>query len=229
MRILVVDDETEMAALVARGLSAAGHEVLTAHDGLEALSLAHEHTFDAAVLDVMMPGMTGFELCRWLKGSDPQIMVVLLTARDAVDDRIRGLDEGADDYLVKPFAMAELTARIRAIHRRDTLTPQTHISFGSIDLDLFSHQAEVDRRSLPLSRTEFDVLRTLVQAEGDVVPRLRLFEAVWGSAANIDPNILDQYVSYLRRKLREKDADCRISTVRGVGYRLEKTPKEARS
>lgn len=227
MRILVVDDETEMAALVARGLSAEGHEVDIAHDGLEALSLAHERAFDAAVLDVMMPGMTGFELCRWLKGSDPQIMVVLLTARDAVDDRIRGLDEGADDYLVKPFAMAELTARIRAIHRRDVLTPQTHISFGPIDLNLFAHEVEVDRRPLPLSRTEFDVLRALVQAEGEVVARPRLLEAVWGTAANIDPNILDQYVSYLRRKLREKSADCRITTVRGVGYRLEKIAEEA--
>ncbi len=220
MRILVVDDEVEMAALVARGLSGEGYEVHTAHNGLEALSLAHERSFDAAVLDVMMPGMTGFELCRWLKRNLPQIMVVLLTARDAVDDRIRGLDDGADDYLVKPFAMAELTARIRAIHRRDALSPQTHISLGDIDLDLFDHHAEIDGRPMPLSRTEFDVLRALVLAQGEVVPRPHLLEVVWGSSANIDPNVLDQYVSYLRRKLRGRHADCRIETVRGVGYRL---------
>lgn len=223
MRILVVDDETEMAALVARGLFGEGHEAATAHSGLEALSLAHETNFDAAILDVMMPGMSGFELCRWLKRKDPQTMVILLTARDAVDDRIRGLDEGADDYLVKPFAMAELTARIRAIHRRDVLSPQTRISMGNVELDLFKHEVAVDRRRMALSRTEFDVLRTLIIAEGEVVARAVLLDAVWGSSENIDPNVLDQYVSYLRRKLRDKTADIRIETARGIGYRLVRT------
>lgn len=220
MRILVVDDETEIAALVARGLSEAGHAVTTAPNGLEALSQALAQAFDVAVLDVMMPGMSGFELCRWLKERDEQMMVILLTARDAVDDRVRGLDEGADDYMVKPFALAELVARIRAIHRRDALTPQARISAGDIELSLFDHTAEVAGRSLQLSRTEFDLLHDLVRAEGQVVTRTQLFARVWGTSENINPNVLDQYVSYLRRKLVAKHAATRIETLRGVGYRL---------
>jgi len=220
MRILVVDDEQEMASLVARGLAAEDHEVRTAADGVSALTLLREDPVDVAVLDVMMPGMDGFELCRWIKRDDPRTVVILLTARDAVDDRVRGLDEGADDYLVKPFSMAELAARIRAIQRRDALAPASRTVRGEVELDLLRGAAVLRGRPLALSRTEFDLLRVLL-GEEEVVPRTRLLEEVWGTATGIDPNVLDQYVSYLRRKLASHGAGARISTVRGVGYRWE--------
>lgn len=228
MRVLVVDDEAEMAALIERGLASEGHTVSVAANGIDALSLTLEQTFDVAVLDVMMPGMTGFEVCRWLKAKDPRMVVILLTARDQVDDRVYGLDQGADDYMIKPFAMAELSARIQAIHRRDVLAPPARISAGEIELDLFRHRAEVGGADLPLSRTEFDVLRTLASCHDEVVPRSLLLEEVWGSSDHIDPNVLDQYVSYLRRKLAAKRADMRIETIRGVGYRLTATSSTGR-
>ena len=197
MDILVVDDETEMAALVARGLTKDGHNVRTASTGLEGLACALEHPFDVAVLDV-----------------------ILLTARGAVDDRVRGLDDGADDYITKPFAMAELLARIRAIHRRDALGTPDRVASGTVDLDLFHHHVKVNGAELPLSRTEFDVLRSLVMAEEAVVPRSQLLKEIWGTESYINPNVLDQYVSYLRRKLLSAHADRQIETVRGIGYRL---------
>lgn len=220
MDILVVDDETEMAALVARGLTKDGHNIRTASTGLEGLACALEHPFDVAVLDVMMPGMSGFELCRWLKVKDPRMVVILLTARGAVDDRVRGLDDGADDYITKPFAMAELLARIRAIHRRDALGTPDRVASGTVNLDLFHHHVKVNGAELPLSRTEFDVLRSLVMAEEAVVPRSQLLKEIWGTESYINPNVLDQYVSYLRRKLLSAHADRQIETVRGIGYRL---------
>ncbi len=225
MDILVVDDEGEMAALISRGLTTEGHSVFTATNGLEGLAYCLHHHVDVAVLDVMMPGMTGFELCRWLKKNDPRIAVILLTARDAVDDRVRGLDDGADDYITKPFAMAELCARIRAIARRDALSAPEHLAFGSIELDTAGRDARINGTLLSLSRTEFDVLRALVTAQGEVVTRRALLTDIWGSEHHIDPNVLDQYVSYVRRKLAATGTDTHIETVRGVGYRIS-TPSE---
>ena len=220
MRILVVDDEPEITALVARGLRAEGHEVETAADGIDALAQEAERPFDVAVVDLMMPGMSGVELCRWLKRRDPRIVVIVLTARDGIDDRIRGLDEGADDYMVKPFALAELAARIRAIQRRDALSPVLALEVGDLVLDLPRRAVLAAARDLPLSRTEFDVLRALAEASPEVVPRPALLTEVWGAADGVDPNVLDQYVSYLRRKLAARGTATRIYTVRGVGYRL---------
>ncbi|GAA2230989.1 response regulator transcription factor [Promicromonospora sukumoe] len=220
MRVLVVDDEAEMAALLARGLLDEGHDVTTAPDGIAALTDAARQPFDVAVLDVMMPGMSGFELCRHLKRQDATTAIILLTARDAIDDRVRGLDAGADDYMIKPFAFAELSARIRAVRRRDALTAQSRLTVGTVDVDLHRHRAEAGGRPVPLSRTEFDVLRVLAEAGGEVVRRTALLEEVWGSSENIDPNVLDQYVSYLRRKLAAAAPDVQIETTRRVGYAL---------
>ena len=220
MRILVVDDEPEMTALLSRGLTEEGHEVVTAYDGVTALSIALAQAFDVAVLDVGLPGMSGFELCRRVKEHDPTIAVILLTARDAVDDRVRGLDSGADDYMIKPFAFAELAARIRAIRRRDSLNAPSRLTVAAIDIDLHRHRAEVDGRAIPLSRTEFDVLRVLAADAGTTIARTTLLHEVWGSADHIDPNILDQYVSYLRRKIATPESGARIVTTRGIGYAL---------
>ncbi len=223
MRVLVVDDEVEMAALLARGLAVEGYEVDVAADGIEAMTLAGEQKYDLAVLDVSMPGMSGFELCRRLRDQVRGIGILLLTARDAVDDRVRGLDAGADDYLTKPFAFAELAARLRALRRREAV-PTSSIEFGGLSIDLESQRISSGEHETRLSRTEFDLLRLLASRPDEVVPRPEILDTVWGSAAYIDQNIVDQYVSYLRKKLDSIDAGVRIVTARGVGFRLTAGP-----
>jgi len=220
MRILVVDDEPEMVALLARGLTAEGHDVEPALDGIAAMTAAKAGAFDVAILDVMLPGMSGLELSRRLKEHDPTIAVILLTARDAVDDRVRGLDSGADDYMVKPFEFAELAARIRAVRRRDALSTPSTITVAGLTIDLHRHRFHIGNREVALSRTEFDVLRVLAVDAGATVSRTKILDEVWGSIAYIDSNIVDQYVSYLRRKLDQESAGARIVTVRGVGFAL---------
>ncbi|THG33615.1 response regulator transcription factor [Naasia lichenicola] len=220
MRILVVDDEPEMAALVSRGLTSEGHDVVSAHDGVTALGEVLESPFELAVLDVMLPGMSGFELCRRIKERDETTAVILLTARDAVDDRVRGLDAGADDYMIKPFAFAELAARVRAVRRRDALSAPARMEVGTVVIDLRRHRVRCGEKDLPVSRTEFDVLRVLAEKVRETVSRAQLLGEVWGTTENIDPNIVDQYVSYLRRKLDASGADVRIVTARGVGFSL---------
>ncbi|WP_411557099.1 response regulator transcription factor [Plantibacter sp. MPB07] len=229
MRILVVDDEREMAGLLSRGLGSDGHDVTTAFDGPTALDLARQAIapvsgvdagFQVAVVDVMLPGLSGFAVCRELKGLDPTLAVILLTARDAVDDRVRGLDAGADDYMIKPFAFAELAARIRAVRRRDALTVQPRLDVGGLTLDLHRHRARVGDHDVPLSGTEFDVLRVLATDPGVVVSRAAMLREVWETFDNIDPNVVDQYISRLRRKLDLAEAGVRIVTSRGVGFSL---------
>lgn len=229
MRILVVDDEREMAGLLSRGLGSDGHDVTTAFDGPTALDLARQAIapasggdagFQVAVVDVTLPGLSGFAVCRELKGLDPTLAVILLTARDAVDDRVRGLDAGADDYMIKPFAFAELAARIRAVRRRDALTVQPRLDVGGLTLDLHRHRARVGDHDVPLSGTEFDVLRVLASEPGVVVSRAAMLREVWETFDNIDPNVVDQYISRLRRKLDLAEAGVRIVTSRGVGFSL---------
>lgn len=219
LRILAVEDEPEMADLLARGLRGEGYVVDVAEDGVQAITLANEGGYDIAILDVMLPGMSGFELCRWLRRRDEALAIILLTARDAVDDRVRGLDAGADDYLTKPFEFIELAARLRALRRRDAIGAST-MEISGLHIDMTRHQISTQDGELRLSRTEFDLLRLLAARVGDVLPRAEILESIWGSAAFIDPNIVDQYVSYIRRKLDAVDAPVRIATVRGVGFRL---------
>jgi two-component system OmpR family response regulator len=219
MRVLVVDDEVEMAALLARGLVGEGYEVDVAADGIQAMTLAGEQRYDLAVLDVTMPGMSGFELCRRLRDQVRGIGILLLTARDAVDDRVRGLDAGADDYLTKPFAFAELAARLRALRRREA-APTSSLEIGGMTIDLETQRISAGGNGTRLSRTEFDLLRLLASRPDEVVPRPEILDTVWGSASYIDPNIVDQYVSYLRKKLDAIGAGVRIVTARGVGFRL---------
>jgi len=219
MHVLVVDDETEMAALLARGLAGEGYQVDVATDGIRAITLAGDQRYDLAVLDVMMPGMSGFELCRRLRDQVPGIGIILLTARDAVDDRVRGLDAGADDYLTKPFAFAELAARLRALRRREAHVP-TALEIGGLAIDLSGQRMTAGGREARLSRTEFDLLRLLATHRDQVLPRAEILETIWGSGSFIDPNIVDQYVSYLRKKLDSISAPVRIITARGVGFRL---------
>lgn len=219
LRILVVEDEPEMAALLARGLRTEGYAVDLADNGIDAIGLSTAEPYDIAVLDVMLPGMSGFELCRRLRQQTQGIAILLLTARDAVDDRVRGLDSGADDYLTKPFVFAELAARLRALRRRDAIG-MTRMDVGSLQIDLTRHRIVLGDREVQLSRTEFDLLRLLAENSTRVLPRAEILDAIWGSAAYIDTNIVDQYVSYVRRKLESVGSSVRVVTSRGVGFQL---------
>ncbi|MGN8051361.1 response regulator transcription factor [Curtobacterium sp. 22159] len=222
--ILVVEDDPAMGALVERGLSGEGHTVTVVTDGIAALVAARSQPYDAAAIDVMLPEMTGFEVCRRLREMGQDLPVILVTARDALDDRVFGLDSGADDYLTKPFAIAELNARLRAQLRRRAAGGATVSTAGSVRLDTVAVRASVRGRDLPLSVKEFSLLRYLIQGSPSVRTRAEVLEEVWGSAEHFDPTIVDQYVSYVRKKLQAAGADVVIRTVRGVGYALEVVP-----
>ena len=219
LRILIVEDEPEMADLLARGLRSEGYLVDIADNGADAISLAADGGYDIAVLDVMLPGMSGFEVCRWLRRQNDGLAIILLTARDAVDDRVKGLDAGADDYLTKPFEFAELAARLRALRRRDAIGA-ARVDLRGLQIDISRQTISAGGTELRLSRTEFDLLRLLAVNQGRVMPRAEILDTIWGSATYIDPNIVDQYVSYVRRKLHAVDTPVRIVTARGVGYEL---------
>ena len=209
-----------MGALIRRGLTGEGYEITLVTNGMEALIAAANSEFAAAAIDVMMPEMTGFEVCRHLRQHGSTLPVLLITARDAIEDRVFGLDSGADDYLTKPFAFAEFSARIRALVRRDASTPKPVLRIGRLNLDTAAVRATVDDRPLPLSTKEFSLLRYLASRRGETVSRVDILQEVWGTTRHIDPTIVDQYIRYLRRKLEPVAADVSIRTVRGSGYVL---------
>jgi len=209
-----------MGALVQRGLREEGYEVTLVGNGVDALIAAANEDFSAAAIDVMLPEMTGFEICRHLRQRGSTLPVLLLTARDAVEDRVFGLDSGADDYLTKPFAFAEFSARIRALVRRDAASTKPILRVGRLELDPLAVRAVVDGSPIALSTKEFALLRLLVSRPGESLSRSEILQEVWGTTKHIDQTIVDQYVSYLRRKLDPAEPGVSIVTVRGVGYQL---------
>ena len=209
-----------MGALVERGLREEGYEVTLVGNGMEALIAAANDDFSAAAIDVMLPEMTGFEICRHLRQRGSTLPVLLLTARDAVEDRVFGLDSGADDYLTKPFAFAEFSARIRALVRRDSATAKAVLRVGRLELDPMTVRAVIAGTPVALSTKEFALLSLLVSRPGESLTRTEILQEVWGTTKHIDQTIVDQYVSYLRRKLEPTDSGVSIVTVRGVGYQL---------
>ena len=220
MRVLVVEDEPRMATLLERGLREEGYAVDVAADGTNGLWLGTENDYDAVVLDVLLPGIDGFEICRRLRAADRWAPVLLLTARDAVDDRVRGLDAGADDYLTKPFSFAELAARVRALVRRRSGSRPALLEVGDLTLDPAVHRACRGDVELALSPKEMALLELLMRHVGDAVTRTQILEHVWDFAYDGLSNVVDQYIGYLRRKIdRPFDRDD-IETIRGVGYRL---------
>jgi two-component system OmpR family response regulator len=221
VKLLVVEDEDEMGRLLVRGLTAEGYEVERVANGIEGLISATAVAYSAAIVDVMLPGMSGFEFCRHLRSQSATLPILLLTARDAVDDRVKGLDAGADDYLTKPFAFAELSARIRALLRREISGPQVSLTIGSLVIDSHARKATVADTALSLSPKEFDLLRLLASRPGAILTRTEILDEVWGRTEHIDANVVDQYVSYLRRKLDPIGSDVSIATRRGIGYGLE--------
>jgi len=209
-----------MGALVERGLREEGYDVTLVGNGMEALIAAANEDFSAAAIDVMLPEMTGFEICRHLRQRGSTLPVLLLTARDAVEDRVFGLDSGADDYLTKPFAFAEFSARIRALVRRDSAAAKAVLRVGRLELDPMTVRAVINGTPVALSTKEFALLSLLVSRPGESLTRTEILQEVWGTTKHIDQTIVDQYVSYLRRKLEPTDSGVSIVTVRGVGYQL---------
>jgi two-component system, OmpR family, response regulator MprA len=217
VRILVVDDEPSVRDALDRALRLDGYRVQLAGDGQQALERLAEDPPDAVVLDVLMPEPDGLEVCRRLRAAGDRTPVLLLTARDAVPDRVRGLDAGADDYLVKPFALEELTARLRALLRRSGAPVGEVLRYAGLKLDPGAHTVERDGRPVELTRTEFLLLELLLRHPRQVLTRGQIFEHVWGYDFGPSSNSLEVYVGYLRRKLGDPRL---IQTVRGVGYVL---------
>jgi two-component system response regulator MprA len=218
-RILVVDDDSRIAAAVRRALVYEGYAVDVAGDGRAALDSAATLPPDVVVLDVMLPDIDGIEVCRRLR-ADGDVPILMLTARDGVTDRVRGLDTGADDYLVKPFAHEELLARVRALLRRRTSAPGSALSYADLTLDPAAHEVTRDGRLVDLTALEFQLLEHFLRHSRHVLTRDQLLEAVWGFDAETTSNLVDVYVGYLRAKLESAGEPRLIQTVRGVGYVL---------
>ncbi|KUN83610.1 two-component system response regulator [Streptomyces bungoensis] len=223
MHYLVVDDETRLTDLVVRYLTESGHTAEGRYDGPTGLAAARDPRLDGIVLDVMLPGLGGVEVCRTLRGEGVDVPVILLTARGAISERVAGLDAGADDYLVKPFAMEELLARLRAISRR---RPDStgRLQVGDLVLDPAQQRAWRAGTELDLSRREFAVLRVLMENAGRVVSRLQLLDEVWDGETDLRSNAIDVHVSKVRAKVDRAFGRTTITTLRGRGYRLEIIP-----
>jgi two-component system OmpR family response regulator len=220
MRALVVEDEPKMAALLRRGLVEDGYAADVAGTGEEALRMARAVPYDAIVLDVMLPGLGGFDVCRRLRSSGVWSPVLLLTARDGVDDRVVGLDAGADDYLTKPFSFAELLARLRALTRRGLFERRTVLEVGSLRLDPATRQVWRKDVQLELSAKEFALLETFMRRPGHVLSRVDLLDHAWDYGYESRSNVVDVYVGYLRAKIDRPFGLRSIETIRNAGYRL---------
>jgi two-component system OmpR family response regulator len=221
MRLLLVEDDVKLVRVLERGLTGEGYAVDVAYTGDDALRLALASDYDAVVLDVMLPGPDGFSVCRQMRSADRRSPVLMLTARTDVSDRIRGLDAGADDYLVKPFDFGELVARLRALRRRATAEPPAPVGVAGLELDPETRVVTREGREVELTAREYDVLEVLALSAGQVVARAELLERVWKDDPGVSLNIVDVYVGYLRRKLDGPAAPSLIRTVRGVGFLLE--------
>jgi two-component system OmpR family response regulator len=222
MRALVVEDEVKMAALIRRGLVEEGYAADVARTGEEALWMARATPYDAIVLDVMLPGRNGLEVCRSLRESGVWSPILMLTALDGVEDKVSGLDSGADDYLSKPFSFAELLARLRALTRRGPSERPAVLEVGTLRLDPATRQAWRGEDEVDLSAKEFALLETFMRNPGDVLTRLDLLEHAWDYGYENRSNVVDVYVRYLRAKIDRPFGIDSIETVRGVGYRLRR-------
>jgi two-component system, OmpR family, response regulator len=222
MRVLVVEDEPKMATVVSRGLREEGHAADVAARGEDALWMANATPYDAIVLDVMLPGLDGFATCRQLREQGVWAPVLMLTARDAVGDRVSGLDAGADDYLLKPFSFAELLARLRALVRRAPAERPTLLEAGDLRLDPAARRVWRGETELELSTKEFALLELLLRRRGEALSRGQLLDGAWELGFQSRSNLVDVYVRYLRDKIDRPFGRHSIETVRGVGYRLRK-------
>lgn len=225
MQILIVEDEKKMAAVLKQGLEAENHRVTLAYDGRSGLDLAETTEFDVVVLDLMLPVIDGFEVARRLRSGRNHTPILMLTARDAVPDIVKGLDLGADDYLTKPFSFDVFLARLRSVARRGSAPRPTVLQVDDLVLDPASHQVTRGEREVHLSPTEFRLLELLMRRSGRVVPRDAIVEAVWDFDHEVEENTLDTFIRLLRSKIdREHDRKL-IQTVRGIGYTIRENPR----
>lgn len=221
MHILVVEDERRLANLVRRAFEEEGHVVDVSHDGADALEMARAGDYDLLVLDRMLPHMDGVEICRNLRLQNNDVRILMLTARDAVEDRVQGLESGADDYLVKPFSFSELLARSKALGRRQVQAqPEENLQVGDLVLDLRRHEATRAGKEIELTAKEFQLLEYLMRNAGNVLTRTQILDHVWGYNFDSFSNVVDIYVHYLRNKIDKDFPEPMIRTVRGVGYSL---------
>jgi two-component system OmpR family response regulator len=222
VRILIVEDEPKLARLLARGLAEEGHPADVAASGEEALWMAEAAHYDAIVLDVMLPGLDGFAVCRALRERKVWTPVLMLTARDALEDRIEGLDTGADDYLLKPFAFGELLARLRALVRRTPTERPTKLETGDLRLDPAERRVWRADDEVVLTTKEFALLEVFMRHPGETLSRVQLLDGAWDMAFESRSNVIDVYVRYLREKIDRPFGRHALETVRGVGYRLRR-------
>lgn len=219
MRVLIVEDDISVAAFLKQALREAGYSIEASEDGARALQICETNQFDAILLDVMLPSLDGFTVCRRLRARGVDTPILLLTARDTLEDKIEGLDAGADDYIVKPFALAELLARLRALLRRGT-SPTSALQVDDLKLDPTTRKASRGNKNIILSATEYSLLELLMRHAGKVVTRAALLEGVWQYDFAGNDNVLEVYISYLRRKIDKNAPRKLIHTVRGAGYKI---------
>ena len=220
MRILIVEDDRKLARQLKKGLDEQGHSVTVASDGIEGLEAAKFGEFDVLVLDVMLPGLDGFSIVRRLRAAKSTTPILLLTARDASEDIVVGLDAGADDYLTKPFSFKVLLARLRALSRRKNVEPRTQLQIGDLILDPATREVTRAGSLVSLSKTEFVLLEMLMRNVGRVITRTRMIDAAWGYDRDVENNALDVFISQLRKKIDLPGRQKLIHTIRGVGYAL---------
>jgi len=221
-RVLVIDDDRKITDVLQRGLTYQGYHVEVAHSGADGLEMARRRAPDLVILDILMPGLDGLEVCRRLR-ADGDVPILLLTARDSIEDRVRGLETGADDYLVKPFAFAELLARVRALLRRRQADAPPTLRFADLELDIAGRQARRGGRPIALTTTEYELLALFLRHPRQVLGRDQLLARVWGMDAEVDTHVLEVYVGYLRQKLEGGNESRLIQTVRGAGYVLRES------
>ncbi|HUG13551.1 MAG TPA: response regulator transcription factor [Thermomicrobiales bacterium] len=219
-RVLVIDDDTKILSMMRRGLIFAGYEVDTAESGEQALDITRSSLPDVVILDVMLPGIDGLEVCRRLRAAESGLPILLLTARDRVPDRVAGLDAGADDYLVKPFAFDELLARIRALLRRTGSEQPEALTFADLAMDTVTHEVARAGRPLYLTLTEYQLLEFFMRHPRQVLSRDRIHDAVWGDSFFPESNVIDVHIKRLREKLEAQGEPRLIQTIRGIGYSL---------
>lgn len=220
MRVLLVEDEQKMAAFLKQGLEEQRYAVDVAHNGEDGLHWALNFPYDIFILDVMLPGIDGIELCRLLRNRHIDTPVLMLTARDGIDDRVKGLDSGADDYLIKPFAFRELLARLRALTRRDSPHAHSVLIIGDLQLDTVTHTAKRGDNPIELTAKEYELLEFLMLHPNQVLSRTIIAEHLWNYDYSPESNVVDVYIRYLRRKIDDDYEDKYIRTLRGTGYQL---------
>lgn len=226
MRVLIIEDDRAMAELLRKGLEEENHVVSTAHDGVSGLDLGEAHHFDVVVLDWMLPEMDGLHVARRLRAGNRPAPILMLTARDAIPDIVKGLNAGADDYLTKPFSFAEFLARLRALARRPQTAPARRLEVGDLMLDLEARRVFRGRQEIHLTRTEYRLLEFLMERSGRIASRSAIIEGVWGIDTTVEGNTLDAFVRLLRTKVDHGQKRKLIQTVRGLGYCLRLEAEE---